>query len=124
LPESDDIKRTFGQIHYNNSAQGVSGYHNYAQASVLYDVLNKVAIDRQIADAKAYEVDLAFKHWQYTQNDDLILVDRGYPSYRFLATLIKSNRQFVARCSAGSFKIARLILLCHPHKIPLPGCLN
>jgi hypothetical protein len=35
----------------------VKGSHNYALASVMYDVLNRIAIDSTLAPARAYEVD-------------------------------------------------------------------
>jgi len=38
---------------------------------------------------------------------NLILFDRNYPTYIFLASLIKRNRQFCGRCSKSSFKAAR-----------------
>jgi len=38
---------------------------------------------------------------------DLILFDRNYPSYIFLASLTKLGRHFTGRCSKKSFKAAR-----------------
>jgi len=40
----------------------VQGEHPYALGSVLFDVLNRVAIDATLAPANAYEVDLAIAH--------------------------------------------------------------
>ena len=37
-------------------------------------------------------------------------MDRNYPSYRMLAELTQQQRDFVIRCSAASFKEARLML--------------
>jgi len=86
------------------------GQHGYGLASVMYDVLNKVVVDSVIANAKAYEVDLAIDHLQHTQASDLLLLDRNYPFYRFLATLVKlPHRHFVIRCSKKSFKAARTL---------------
>jgi hypothetical protein len=39
-------------------------------ASVLYDVLNRVALDATLGRAEAYEVDLAIGHLDYTAPDD------------------------------------------------------
>ena len=63
-----------------------------------------------MAQANAYEVDLAIAHLAHTQRDDLLLMDRNYPSYRMLATLLKTERDFAIRCSAGSFSAARRML--------------
>jgi len=57
--------------------------------------------------SSAYEVDLAMEHIKHAQNDDMILFDRNYSSYRFLASLIDLNIQFTGRCSRQSFKAAQ-----------------
>jgi hypothetical protein len=67
-------------------------------------------IDSQLGEARAYEVDLAVTHLPATQTHDLLLCDRGYVSYRWLATCIQHQRYFVVRGSAGSFKPARQML--------------
>jgi len=59
----------------------VEGEHPYALASVLFDVLNRVAVDAVLGKADAYEVDLAVGHLAHTRPGDLLLMDRNYPSY-------------------------------------------
>ena len=108
LPDSADTIKAFGQIDYKNKT--VQGKRTYGMASVLYDVLNKVALDSQLASAHAYEVDMAIDHLGYTDEKDLIIADRGYASYRFLSTLLKHQRDFVIRCSSGSFGVAQAML--------------
>lgn len=50
----------------------------------------------------------ALGHLQQTRPGDLLLFDRGYPSYLFLANLmLLPGRHFVIRCSKGSFAAAR-----------------
>ena len=106
LPNSKDTITAFGQIAYFH--KNVQGKRTYAMASVLYDVLNKVAVDSVLAKAHAYEVDLAVNHHvPCTQPNDLIIADRGYASYRFLATLLAYKRAFVIRCSSGSFAVVK-----------------
>lgn len=83
----------------------VQGEHNYAQASVLYDVLNDIVLVGEFAHARAYEVALGIKHLGYTQTGDLILCDRNYATYDFIDHLEKVD--FVIRCSANSFSVAR-----------------
>ena len=109
LPESESIAQEFGQIKQTSGQKGgqVRGYYSYGLASVLYDVLNDIALDSVLAHSRAYEVDLAEGHLAHTQADDLVLCDRNYPSYRWLATLIKQQRHFVIRCSRSSFATAR-----------------
>lgn len=101
LPRSPEIIAAFGGTRPNQHSQAIEPY---GQASVLYDVLNHIALDSILAPAKSYEVDLAIGHLAQTQPDDLLLFDRNYPSYIFLATLVQRQRHFVGRCSQASFK--------------------
>ena len=109
LPDKQDVIEEFGQISYQSSNQ-VEGQHAYALASVMYEVLNRIAVNSVLGHARAYEIDLAVKHLEYTQENDLLLGDREHPSYRFLATLINKHRHFVMNCSTKSFAIARAML--------------
>lgn len=55
-------------------------------------------------------MDLAIQHLEKTQAGDLIIADRGYASYWLLARLTQAGRDFVVRCSSGSFKAATVML--------------
>jgi hypothetical protein len=105
LPDSEVIYEEFGRVKRTSGKKGVkgSGYYSYAQASVLYDVLNNIALDSLFEPGRSYEVDLAERHLEHSQNDDLLLFDRNYLSYRWLATLCKRKRHFVIRCQRNSF---------------------
>lgn len=110
LPNTVDVINTFGCIRYSNDHPEVQGAHAYGLASVMYDVLNRIALDSQLGTARAYEVDLAREHLVYTHEKDLIVCDRNYSSYSWLATLHQANRAYVIRCSAASFATARSML--------------
>ncbi len=84
LPREAAILAEFGG---NAANQYVKEIYPFALSSVLYDVLNHIAVDSQLAAAAAYEVDLAIAHLAQTTQEDLLLFDRGYPAYRLLATL-------------------------------------
>ncbi len=62
-----------------------------ACASVLYDLLNNIVIDAVLEDKAYGERVLATSHLQYTQKNDLIIFDRGYPSIELFAHLMKSD---------------------------------
>lgn len=111
LPDNEAVRDTFGTIAYSNGKESeLQGEHPYAVASVLYDVLNRVALTAELARADAYEVDLAIAHLAHTQPLDLLTLDRNYPSYRLLAALHQAERDYVIRCSAASFSVARQML--------------
>ena len=56
-----EIIEHFGQIRYANQREEVTGSHAYSQASVLYDLYHRIAIDAHLAAARADEVDLAIE---------------------------------------------------------------
>ncbi len=116
LPDTPAIRKEFGTIRFNNNSKGNgSGSAPAGLASVMYDVLNHIAIDSTLGKAKAYEVDLSIDHLQYANSDDLVLYDRNYPSYRNVATHTHKKINFLIRCSKASFKTARLMF--DPNKI-------
>lgn len=88
LPKTPDIIKEFGQILYSNDHPDVIGAHPYGLASALYDVLNHVAVDSILGQAKDYEVDLAIRHLEWTNEADLLVCDRNYPFYYFISYLI------------------------------------
>lgn len=105
------MEDAFGTIVYTNGQDGERlGERPHALVSVLYDVLNRVALDATPGRADAYEVDLAVGHLDHTRPGDLPVMDRNYPSYRMLAELDRCGRDFVVRCSAASFAAARQML--------------
>ena len=110
LPSTQNIIDEFGEVPYGSKKTFSEGTYCYAMASTMYDVLNRVVIDSTLNKFTNYEVDLAIEHLKFTNDDDLLIFDRGYPSYRHLAHLSKANKKFVMRCSSTSFKYAREML--------------
>lgn len=110
LPQHKSIIKEFGEIPYSNDHPDIQGSHAYGLASVMYDVLNNVAIDSILGKARDYEVDLAIGHLAHSGDNDLLIFDRNYPSYLLLALLVLCGKKFVIRCSAASFSTARQML--------------
>jgi hypothetical protein len=111
LPDNQAMREAFGTIAWTSGKTAeIQGERPYALASVLYDVLNRVALDATLGQAKAYEIDLAVAHLSHTRSGDLLTMDRNYPSYRLLAELGRHGRDFAVRCSAASFAEARRML--------------
>lgn len=65
-----------------------------ARMSVLYDVLNNYVIDGKIAPLAIGEKSLAIEHLTHTRNKDLVIYDRGYPSF----DLIYEHLQLEINC--------------------------
>lgn len=112
LPNTAEMREVFGSQRWSvkDKETVIEGEHPMGLASVLYDVLNRVALDATLTRGDAYEVDLAIAHLPRTEASDLLVLDRNYPSYEMLAELTQQQRAFVIRCSASSFKAARRML--------------
>ncbi|MDB6031909.1 MAG: putative transposase, IS4-family [Verrucomicrobiales bacterium] len=81
-----------------------------ARLSVLYDVLNRVALDAQLVSDRVGERKLALQHIGHMQPNDLVLMDCGYHGFTLLAALSAAHVQFVIRCSRKGFFEARKLL--------------
>lgn len=95
LPKHDSIKEEFGIVNfgpYANSPQSV------ARLSMLYDVLNFVTLDAQIATYQTSERELALRHLvQLQPGEDLVLLDRGYPSLSLMYELQSKGIHYCIR---------------------------
>jgi hypothetical protein len=108
LPNEENVRQEFGAINYTDGRDDqIAGSKPQATASVLYDVLNHVAIDSIPGHPRAYEVTSAEKHLCHTRENDLILTDRNYTTYRFSGRMIVCGRDFAGRCPENSFGVVR-----------------
>lgn len=103
LPNTKEIKETFGSIRIKNQTS-MEGTYAAALFECCYDVLNRIAIAGVLAHCLSYEVDLAVELLSATKEDDLLIYDRCYASYKFLSILTKGNKNYIIRCSTSSFK--------------------
>ena len=110
LPTNDETRAVFGTFAYRSQLPQVHGENSYALASVLYDVLNRVALDARFAPCSSYEVDLAAEHLPYLQANDLTVYDRGYCSFRMMALASRAKGHFLIRCHDNSFKVVNAML--------------
>lgn len=108
LPENEETEQAFGAMVYDNThlSPNAIGRHVYARASVLYDVLNRVALDATLAPGASYEADLAANHLPHLQAGDLVIYDRGYASFRMMALATQATGDFLIRVPKGRFRAA------------------
>lgn len=103
LPNTEEIKKVFGEIPIRS--QHVSeGSYACAMFECYYDVLNHIAIKSQLVPGASYEVDVASTMLSDFNEKDLLIYDRGYASYEFLATLTQAAKSYIVRCPTSSFK--------------------
>lgn len=95
LPNHPSIKKEFGVTKfgpYANSPRSV------ARISLLYDVLNFTTLDGQIGGYTTSERQLLGQHLnKITPGTDLLLLDRGYPSYGLLFELQSKGIHYCIR---------------------------
>jgi hypothetical protein len=94
LPNHSTIKQEFG-VHKFGPTAGKE--RSLAQTSLLYDVLNLVTIDAQMASYATSEKDLLYRHLESLKPNDLLLMDRGYPSKALFFLLMAKEVHFCAR---------------------------
>ena len=103
LPKTEPTIGLFGEYTTNLMKSTVV----LARASKAYDVLNKITIDAELTNKKIGEHSLAKRHLTYCNKDDLILLDRGYPSYDLFKNILDSGCNFLARVAVSNWKVAK-----------------
>jgi hypothetical protein len=106
LPGSVAVGEAFGWVQCANQ-RGASERYPEGRVSVLYDVLNQVGLEALLVSSKVAETQLAQRHLGAVQPGDVLLNDRGYTGYGWLAAVRKAGAHFVSRCSRGSFAAAQ-----------------
>ena len=96
LPEKSALTDYFGQ-HGGRTSQVKC---TMGMASVFYDVMNRIVIDSTLEKNKTSERHCAAKHLHHSQENDLVLYDRGYPSHWFYQLHQQRNIHFCMRSKA------------------------
>ncbi len=102
LPDTQELEKIYGRTK-NQSETGVV----QARISVLYDVLNKFAIDGSLSPLSTGEGVLALNHLPFSQKGDLIIYDRGYPSFNLIYEHFEKGIDFLIRVKADFSNITR-----------------
>jgi hypothetical protein len=102
LPTSEAAGRQFGWVQCANH-RGLQERYPQGRVSVLYDVLNEVALEARLDRWTVAETEQAHQHLGAVRPGDVLLNDRGYTGYRWLVAVRAAQADFVGRCSRGSF---------------------
>lgn len=106
LPANPNIRETFDPD--SGLSTNGKGHFPYCLVSTLYDVFRKIPVARTIVDSKGSEREEAECLLQQIPTPkNLILFDRGYPSFELIHLLTSmKNNAFIFRCCATStFKV-------------------
>lgn len=92
LPITKELKTIYGETKNQTNTTIVQ-----ARCSVIYDVLNKYVLEGTLAPLKQGERELALDHLTHCKLNDLVLYDRGYPSYDFVYEHTIRNLNYLMR---------------------------
>jgi hypothetical protein len=98
LPNHESVIEEFG-LQFVGPKANVP--RSMAIGSMLYDVLNQVTLDAEIAPYTSSEIDLLMMHLDKVEAGDLLLLDRGYPCFWLLYLLNAKNIEFCVRLKAN-----------------------
>ena len=105
LPDTKELEDYYGRTR-NHTNSGVV----QARTSVLYDVLNKIVIDSKLAPNNIGEIILAKEHLSYTKKGDLLIYDRGYPSFELIYLHNKLGVDYLFRVKADFNNVVKTFL--------------
>lgn len=94
LPRHQSIVDEFGEHSFGPNADSK---RSLALGSFLYDSLNLLTLDAQLAPYASSEREQLYKHLEKVNEGDLLLLDRGYPSLALLFLLTARGVQFCMR---------------------------
>lgn len=102
LPTSQAVGARFGWVQCANHRGALERYPQ-GRVSVLYDVLNEMALEARLVPGTMAETEVAREHLGCVQPGDVLLNDRGYTGYGWLASVQARGAHFISRASRGSF---------------------
>lgn len=107
LPNHPTVSRLFGVTMVSNHLGATGTTYVPARLSVLYDLLNHVGLDAQLAQETTGEVAMAMDQLAHLRSGDVLLWDRGFTGFPLMARVLKHGAHFVGRCSKSSFAQAQ-----------------
>jgi hypothetical protein len=92
LPFTKELKEQYGVVRNAETLNIVQ-----ARVSALYDVVNHLALDVVLDKVHTSERELALRHMHAWQKNDLVIYDRGYPSFEFINEHIRMGADCLIR---------------------------
>jgi hypothetical protein len=107
LPNSAELREQFGVVEVKNQAGSTGTTYPEARMSVVYDLLNRVGLDGRLERSTLGELDLAIEQLSRACPGDVLISDRGFTGYRYLAWHHRLGLHYISRCSTASFAAAQ-----------------
>lgn len=99
LPYSNALSEHFGEYEINSGRT-----FPIARSSNMYDLLNNIILDSKIASFNQGENSLAEQHLKIVQQNDLIILDRGYDAVWLFYFITTKKADFVVRLKKNFIK--------------------
>lgn len=103
VPKTNETIAAFGEYTTNLMNKTIV----LTRVSKAYDVLNDMTLDAQLVNRRTGEHSLAKKHLEYLGKNDLVLLDRGYPSYDLFRSILHAGCHFCARVPVSNWRAAK-----------------
>ena len=107
LPDSPELAEEFGRVEIKNQGGATGTAYPEGRMSVLYDLLNRIGVDARLESSRVGEVSVAIEQSAHVPCGDVVINDRGFTGYRYLAEHVKRGVHVIGRCSSGSFAPAQ-----------------
>ena len=107
LPQSRELLEEFGAVEVSNHLGSTGTTYAQGRMSVLYDLLNRIGLDGRLESSRVGEVELAIQQLALGQPGDVLVNDRGFTGYAYLAWHHHLGLDYISRCSNGSFAAAQ-----------------
>jgi hypothetical protein len=94
LPVNEKTRQLYGTFNNQKQTNDVV----LGRVSMMYDVLNEMVLDGKLCSFKIGEIPLSQEHFKFAKENDIIIMDRGYPSFESMYKMQKKKIHFIYRC--------------------------
>lgn len=106
LPDQPEIAKKFGSVTVPTGDGSTEISYTVVRLCVLFDLLNHLGLDVQVEPQTTGELEMAQRQLELVEADDVVVFDRGFVGFVFLAQIRQREAHFVGRCSRSSFFMA------------------
>jgi hypothetical protein len=107
LPNTEALAQEFGRVEVKNDKGATGTAYPEARMTVLYDLLNRLGVDARLEPSRVGEVTMAIEQSAQLSPGDVVVNDRGFTGFVYLAEHVHRGVQVIGRCSTGSFAAAQ-----------------
>lgn len=113
LPKTKNVIKKYGEYTTNIMDESVI----ISRVSKAYDVLNNISIDTRIENTEIGEHKLAKEHLKNLRKSDLLLFDRGYPSFDLFREILANGCHFCVRVPVSNWRASMDLVKSNKNEI-------